>query len=223
MRQDGKVTDLISLKGKVLVVQCLPQSQPDEMTTEVMKRLSGKYADNPDFALVTLMLDPGKPAELNDELEKFAAELGATLPQWTVGSNERPTLHKFIKNEFKANMLPHEEDGKWIFDGSLVLVDRNRHVRRAVVPQKRGGASYVAAFDFGQAAEWDETGIKSGTELSNEAQLELLLGDTIEILLKEESGGKKSTNTFLYIAFGFALLVVLLLLKARIAARKAKP
>ena len=223
MRQDGKVTDLISLKGKVLVVQCLPQSQPDEMTTEVMKRLSGKYADNPDFALVTLMLDPGKPAELNDELEKFAAELGATLPQWTVGSNERPTLHKFIKNEFKANMLPHEEDGKWIFDGSLVLVDRNRHVRRAVVPQKRGGASYVAAFDFGQAAEWDETGIKSGTELSNEAQLELLLGDTIEILLKEESGGKKSTNTFLYIAFGFALLVVLLLLKARIAARKSKP
>jgi cytochrome oxidase Cu insertion factor (SCO1/SenC/PrrC family) len=186
IRQDGKVTDLLSLKGKVLVVQCLPQSQPDEMNTGVMKRLSVKYAENADFALVTLMLDPGPADVLKDELEKLAGTLGASLPQWTVASNERPTLHKFVKNEFKANRLPHEDGGKWIYDGSLVVIDKNRHVRRAVVPQKRGGAAYVAAFDFAQAAEWDGKGIKTGTDLNNVGQMEVLLGDTIDILLKEE-------------------------------------
>lgn len=222
IRQDGKVTDLISLRGKVLVVQCLPQSQPDEMTTGVMKRLSAKYAGNADFALVTLMLDPGAADGLKDELDAFAGTLGAALPQWTVGSNERPTLHKFVKNEFKGNMLPHQEDGKWLYDGSLVLIDKNRHVRRAVIPQKRGGAAYVATFDFSQAAEWDKKGIKTGTELGNVEQMEVLLGDTIGILLKEEAGAEKQSKAFLYVAFGFALLCVLLILKSRAAARPPK-
>jgi hypothetical protein len=112
--------------------------------------------------------------------------LGADLPQWTVASNERPTLHKFIKNEFKANQLPYEKDGEWKFDRSLFLIDKDRHVRKAVVPQKRGGAPYVASFDFEQAYKWDVERIKTGTDHSNVEQLEVLLGDTIEILLKEE-------------------------------------
>ena len=186
VRQDGKLTDLMSLKGKVLVVQSLPQSQPDQMTTDVMMRLSEKYADRGDFVLVTLMLDPGKPEELKADLQKLGGELGAKLPQWTVASNDRPTLHKFIKNEFKANMLPYEEDGEWHYDKSLVLIDKNRHVRRAVVPQKRGGAPYVATFDFEQGKDWDKQGIKTGTDLSNVQQLEKLLGHTIEILLNEK-------------------------------------
>lgn len=219
MRQDGKVTDLMSLKGKVLVVQCLPQSQPDEMTTGVMKRLSEKFSGKEDFALVTLMLDPGPADGLKVELEKLAGNLGATLPQWTVATNERSTLHKFVKNEFKASMLPREEDGKWLYDGSLVLIDKNRHVRRAVVPQKRGGDAYVAAFDFDQAKEWDQKGIKTGTELSNVEQIEALLGDTVGLLLIEQAAPENHSNIFLYIAFGFALLCVLLILKSRATPR----
>ena len=186
MRQDGKVTDLLSLKGKVIVVQSLPQAQPDEVTVGVMQRLAGKFSDNTDFVLVTLVLDPGPAEGLHSQLQEVAASLGAELPQWTVASNERPTLHRFIKNEFKANQLPHEEDGVWKYDKSLVLIDRNRHVRRAVIPQKHGGASYVAPFDFDLAAEWDAKGIKTGTELNNTEQLEVLLGETIEILLNEK-------------------------------------
>lgn len=186
MRQDGEIKELMVLKGKVLVVQSLPHSQPDEVTTAVMRRLSEKFADEEEFALVTLMLDPGEAGELEKQLEELAEELGAELPQWTVASNDRPTLHKFIKNEFKANMLPHEKEGKWVYDRSLVLIDKNRHVRRAVVPQKRGGAPYVTGFDFEQAEEWDEEGVKTGTELSNVEQMEVLLGETIEILLKEK-------------------------------------
>ena len=186
IRQDGKVTDLLSLKGKVILVQSLPQAQPDDVTVAIMQRMSEKYADNPDFALVTLVLDPGPANELRRQLEEVAGSLGAELPQWTVASNERPTLHRFIKNEFKANRLPHEEAGKWTYDKSLVLIDRERRVRRAVVPQKRGGASYVAPFDFDLAAEWDEKKIKTGTERNNVQELELLLADTIELLLNEK-------------------------------------
>lgn len=225
VRQDGKLTDLMSLKGKVLVVQSLPQSQPDEMTTGVMRRLSEKFADVGDFALVTLMLDPGKPEGLNAELEKLAEDLGASLPQWTVASNDRPTLHKFIKNEFKANMLPHVEDGKWLYDGSLVLIDRNRHVRRAVVPQKRGGAAYVAAFDFGQAKEWDEEGVKTGTSISNVEQLEVLLGQTAEALLAEKAVEPRQNGgtTVLYVGLGFVLLFILLIIKSRSNGNPASP
>ncbi len=187
LRQDGEISDLMSLKGKVLLVQCLPLAQPDEMTTAVMKRISETYAGNGDLVLVTLVLDPGSAEKLQGQLQEVAVGLGAELPQWIVASNERETLHKFIKNEFKANRLPHEEDGKWLYDKSLVLVDRNRHVRRAVVPQKRGGAAYVAPFDFEQAAEWDVKSIRTGTDLNNTQQLEVLLGETIETLLNEKA------------------------------------
>lgn len=216
VRQDGKLSDLMALKGKVLVVQSLPQSQPDPVTTAVMKRLSDKFAENPDVRLVTLVLDPGPAEELKTQLSEVAATLGAELPQWTVASNEKVTLHKFIKNEFKANRLPHEADGKWLYDQSLVLIDKNRHVRRAVVPQKRGGASYVAPFDFELAAEWDEKGSKTGTDRTNVEQLETLLGETVEILLEEkEPVEKRAGNLFLYLALGFAAFVVLLLVWSR--------
>ena len=225
MRQDGELEDLMTLKGKVLVVQSLPQSQPDGMTTGVMKRLSEQFADVDDFALVTLMLDPGKPEGLKGELEKLAGELGATLPQWTVATNDRPTLHKFIKNEFKANMLPHEKEGEWLYDASLVLIDRNRHVRRAVIPQKRGGAAYVATFDFGQAEGWDEEKLKTNTDKTNVEELEAVLGRTIETLLAEKAvdSGQKGGATILYVGLGFALLFLLLIIKSRSSGKPARP
>ena len=220
IRQDGKVTDLMSLKGKVIVIQSLPGAQPDEVTVGVMKRLSEKYAANDGFALVTLVIDPGSAEKLQAQLQEVAGELGAVLPQWTVASNEKPTLHKFIKNEFKANRVPHEEDGKWLYDKSLVLIDKNRHVRRAVVPQKQGGASYVAPFDFELAAEWDAKAVKTGTGLNNVQQLEVLLGDTIGIVLAEEpvadkGSAKKSKPPVLVVGLGFILLMIFIFLRSR--------
>lgn len=187
IRQDGEITNLMALKGKVLVVQSSPRSEADEVTSGIMQRLDERYAGNDDFALVTLMLDPGEADGLVEELQEKARSLGAELPKWTVGANERESLHKFIKNEFKASMLPYEREGRWFYDPSLVLIDKERHVRRAVVPQKRGGAAFVAKFDFEQAAQWDAEGIKTGTENSNVEQLEILLNDTIDRVLMEEN------------------------------------
>lgn len=217
MGQDGKVAELIALKGKVLVVQSLAQSQPDEMTMAVMKRIAAKFSDNDDVVLVTLVLDPGPAEVLAAQLSGVAMELGAELPQWVVGSNERETLHKFIKNEFKANMLPHEAAGDWKYDRSIVLIDRNRHVRRAVIPQV-SGRSHVVPFDFEQAQEWDESGLKTGTALNNTEQMEVLLGNTINRLLLDELEKEKGIRpavTLLGVGLGFTLLIVLIILKSR--------
>lgn len=223
MRQDGKVTDLMSLKGKVLVVQSLPLAQPDGFSTDVMKRLAGEYAGNEDLVLVTLLLDPGPAEALTGQLQAAAAGLGAELPQWVVGSTEKETLHKFIKNEFKANMLPHEEGGKWVYDRALVLIDRNRHVRRGVHLTMKAdqpdvvSSNRVVPFDFSQAVDWDKEGRSTRTELSNVQRMEELLGETIETLLAEKSDTKqrKSPALLVTVGVGFALFFFLLILKTK--------
>ncbi|MCB1133498.1 MAG: hypothetical protein KDN05_20435, partial [Verrucomicrobiae bacterium] len=116
-------------------------------------------------------------------IEQTAAKEGMHLPQWWLASTDQKTLHKFIKNELKAGEFPHEKDGKWMFDSSIVLIDREGNIRRAVVPQKRGGPPFVATFDFAEAAEWDARGAKTGTERSNVEELEQLLRKTIDTLL----------------------------------------
>ncbi len=220
LRQDGEQKDLLSLKGKVVVVQCLASNQEDILTTPAMKRLAEQYQANEGVALVTLMLDSGPSEGLKNQLVELSTKLGANLPQWTVASNERPTLHKFIKNEFKANMLPYEKDGAWKYDRSLFLIDKNRHVRKAVIPQQRGGSPYVASFDFELAQKWDDEKLTTKTQHSNVEQLEILLGETIEVLLKEipEKPKKKNPATILYVGMGFILLFTLLVIKSRRAA-----
>lgn len=216
-RQDGEFSELMAFKGKVVVVQCLASTQEDNLTTPAMQRLAEKYQGSEDVVLVTLMLDAGPSEGLKDQLAGLATKLGANLPLWTVASNDRPTLHKFIKNEFKANLLPYEKDGVWKYDRSLFLIDKNRHVRKAVVPQKRGGAPYVASFDFEQAQKWDDEGLITKTENTNVQQLEILLGQTIETLRQEkpEPPKRKNPATVLYVGMGFVLLFVLLAIKSK--------
>jgi hypothetical protein len=114
-------------------------------------------------------------------------------------------------------MLPYEKDGVWEYDRSLFLIDKNRHVRKAVVPQKRGGTPYVASFDFERSQKWDEEGLTTRTDKTNIEQLELLLGQTIEVLLieKHEVTKKKSPAMVLYVGIGFVLLFILLIIKSR--------
>ncbi|MES2438892.1 MAG: hypothetical protein V4584_07490 [Verrucomicrobiota bacterium] len=187
LRQDGKTVDLVDLRGKVIAVNVISLRDPQvsERSLAVMKRLSGARAATGDLHLVSLILDPMPAEKLLPTLTETAAAKGMTLPQWWLGSNEPKTLHKFIKNELKANIYPHETTGKWEYDSSIVLIDKNGHVRRAVVPQKQGGPPFIATFDFDQAAGWDAKGVKTGTDLTNEKQLEALLNTTIDKLLAE--------------------------------------
>lgn len=187
IRQDGKTVDLFSLRGKVWVINTLAHAAPDnsQRSREVMKRLSEKYAGKEDFALVSLVLDPPPAEQAVATLSAYAENQGMQLPQWWLATNDSTTTHKFIKTELRANVFPHFENGKWLHDSSIVLIDRNGHVRRAVVPQQRGGQPFVATFDFEQAARWDDEGKKTGTDRSNSEELELLLSQTIDLLLTE--------------------------------------
>ncbi len=187
IRQDGNTADLFDLRGRVWVVNTISLEQPasSERSLAVMRRLAAQYSGNPRFHLVSLAVDPMPAGEIVSALAKAADAHGMKLPQWWLGANEPATLHKFIKNELKANTFPHQEDGRWVYDTSIMLIDPNGHLRRAVVPQKQGGPPFVATFDFDQAAQWDADGKKTGTALSNEAELEALLQKTIASLLAE--------------------------------------
>lgn len=190
LRQDGKQAELFDLRGGVFVLNVLSLRDPDAAARSmaVMKRLADQRANEKDFHLVTLVLDPIPADQLRDTLAKAAETHGMKLPQWWLGSNEPGTLHKFIKNELKASVFPYETNGKWNYDPAIVLIDRNGHIRRAVVAKTRNGKPAkpeVVGFDFDQAAQWDAKGMKTGTERSNEEELEILLGKTIDILLSE--------------------------------------
>jgi cytochrome oxidase Cu insertion factor (SCO1/SenC/PrrC family) len=185
--QDGQIANLVDLRGKVIAVHVMSLRDPQaaQRSLAVMKRLAAARASTTDFALVSLVIDPEPSDKLRTTLAEAAAANGMTLPQWWVGSNEPKTLHKFIKNELKATTYPNELNGKWDYDGSIVLIDKNGHIRRAVVPQKQGGEPFVATFDFEQAAAWDAKGAKTGTANNNVEQLEFLLNHTIDKLLAE--------------------------------------
>ncbi len=187
LRQDGEIVDLVNLRGKVIAVNVMSLRDPQaaELSLAVMKRLALTRAATKDFNLVSLIIDPLPSEKLLASLKETSTANSINLPQWWLGGNEPKTLHKFIKNELKSNLYPNEPEGKWLYDSSIVLIDKNGHVRRAVVPQKRGGPPFIATFDFEQAAAWDAKGAKTGTSNTNVEQLEVLLNQTIDKLLAE--------------------------------------
>lgn len=211
LRQDGERVALLDLSGKVILIQVVSSAHPEisRQTNDVMKRMAKAYAENEDVALVSLVVDPGAPEKAQDSVTAAATALGASLPKWWVGTNQQELLHKYVKKEFKASTFPHQEDGKWVFDTSVVVVDRNKIIRQPVVPQKRGGSPYVGPFDFDQAASWDERGVKTGTERTNVEELEGLLVRTVDELLKEsiQQPPNRKITLFLFVA-GIALASV---------------
>lgn len=187
-RQDGSVADVFVLNGKVNLIHPISISDPEscKLEIDVIRRLLEHYRGNPDFSVISLVIDPGPPSTIVPTLSAAAETLGAELPQWWIASTDPVILHKFLKKEFKASILPKQTESGWDYDATMVLIDRNRHIRQAVVPQKRGGQPFVTGFDFHKAAEWDAKDVLTGTERNNVGQLEHLLIRTIDRLLAED-------------------------------------
>jgi cytochrome oxidase Cu insertion factor (SCO1/SenC/PrrC family) len=185
VRQDASGAKISELFGKVWVVCGVSVKQPDTWkdTREVLLRLNQRYASREDFRIVCFTVDPDQ--EGSAVLDAAAKELGVGLPNWWFAGAGKEFVHKFLKNQLKLGIMPHQKDGKWVYDSSITLIDRDRHIRRAIVPQKRGGQPYVAPFDFAQAAGWDSAGVKTGIDKSNTEQLEHLLVQTIDELLAQ--------------------------------------
>ncbi len=194
VRQDGKRVGLDELQGKVWVLNSISVTQPETcaIAVRVMQDLAKKYADQPDVVFISMVIDPGPPEQAAAMLKAEAERQGAALPRWWFATTEPVILHKYLKDKCKLGSLPHQVEGKWDFDTSLVLVDRNLKLRKAVVPQQRGGPPFVTGFDFNQASGWDKRGVKTGTERNNVEELQFLLENTIEILLHETVNAEKS-------------------------------
>ena len=187
LRQDGQIANLFDLRGKVIALNAYSLQDPEiaRRSLEVMKRLAESRASTADLHLVSLIIDPIPSDKLFSTLATTASTEGMKLPQWWLGSNEPKTLHKFIKNELKVTTYPNDKLGKWDYDASIILIDKNGHIRRAVIPQQRGGEPFIATFDFEKAAAWDAKGAKTGTARSNTEELEVLINQTIDKLLAE--------------------------------------
>jgi cytochrome oxidase Cu insertion factor (SCO1/SenC/PrrC family) len=192
IRQDGRESGLDDLKGNVWIMGAVSVTQPETCarTMAVMKSLSETYNDRNDVILVCMVIDPGPAENVVAALSSESTKQGATLPQWWFATADPVTLHKYMKDKFKLNDLAHLENGAWVYDTSLTLIDRDMKVRRAVVPQKRGGPQFVTPFDFDQSAAWDEKGVKTGTERTNVDELKFLLEKTIGHLLSETTPAK---------------------------------
>jgi hypothetical protein len=138
-------------------------------------------------------------------------ELAQSLSQAALASLDDPRIGKVRAKDTLRAVLASEP--KEVLDLLLLLIDRNRHVRRAVVPKVKVdqpdvvSSNRVVPFDFRQAAEWDEKGLITGTNLSNVQRMEELLGETIATLLADKGDAKqrKSPAVLVTVGIGFAL------------------
>jgi len=184
VRHDESAAKISELFGKVWIVCGVPVTQPDgwQATREVLLRLHQRYAGRDDFRIVCFTIDPNR--EEPAVLAAAATELGVGLPNWWfVGAGEE-YVHKFLKTKLRLGVMPHQKDGKWVYDPSLLVIDRDRHIRQATLKQGKYRRQKVS-FDFEQAAKWDAEGRTAGLEKSNSATLEELLVKTIDELLAQ--------------------------------------
>jgi cytochrome oxidase Cu insertion factor (SCO1/SenC/PrrC family) len=190
-RQDEEEVNLLDLAGEVFVIVPVVFSQPDswDTTRQILFDLRERYGERDDFHVVTITLDPEN--EPPAELAGYAEDLGAELPFWWLAAAREESVHKYFKNVLQAGFMPRREDGRWIYDPSVSLVDRDRHVRQPTVRARKANGRELnyrnpVKFDFEQAAEWDEKGRQEGLDQSNVETLRGMLFETIDRLLAAE-------------------------------------
>ncbi|MBK1826933.1 hypothetical protein [Haloferula rosea] len=189
-RQDETEAGLLDLRGDVFVIVPVVFSQPDswDTTREVLLELEKRYESRDDLHIVCVTQDPeNEPPEL---LAEEAKKLGAELPKWWLAGSREESVHKFFKNVLKANIMAHRKDGEIVYDASLVVIDRDRHIRQPTVRARKASGKELnyrnrVTFDFEGAAEWDEKGRSEGLEKSNVETMKDLLFVTIDELLAQ--------------------------------------
>lgn len=190
-RQDESEASLLDLTGDVFVIVPVVFREPDgwETTRAVLLELRERYGDRDDFHLVTITLDPEN--EPPRELAGIAEDLGAELPFWWVAGARQESIHKYFKNVLQAGIMPEREDGKWVYDTAITLVDRDRHVRRPTVRARKPSGRELnhrnpVKLDFEEAARWDAEGRGEGLEKTNVETMKEMLFKTIDELLAAE-------------------------------------
>ncbi|MEM1083846.1 MAG: hypothetical protein AAGI48_06960 [Verrucomicrobiota bacterium] len=187
-RQDESEAGLLDLAGDVFVVSPVSFKQPEgwKITRGILEELKAKYGGREDFHIVTLTVDPENEPPV--ELAGYAEELGAELPSWWLAGASEESIHKFLKRRLKSQLVPQLKDGVWEYDPSIIVVDRDRHLRQATVRAKNAAGKELnfrnpVRFDFEQAARWDAEGRSEGLDKTNVETMRELLHKTIDYVL----------------------------------------
>lgn len=198
-RQDESEAGILDLEGKVVLVVPVVFSQREDWdaTRRTLEAVAARYREGDEVRIVMITLDPEH--EPPSDLQRYAGELGAELPFWWLAGAREESVHKFFKNRLKAQIYPHRKDGRWEYDPALVLLDRDRHIRKPTLRARKANGRLlnerlVVNFDFEQARELDEQGVPSGyrwdeqgnatpLEQSNVERLQELLFETMDRLL----------------------------------------
>ncbi len=202
-RQDESEGALLDLEGNVVVIAPVVFSEEDwKVTGDVLKELKARYQEKGGVHIVMLTLDPEN--EPPTVLAEHAEALGAELPFWWLAGAKQESIHKFVKNRLKGNLYPTESEGKWKYDPALVVIDRNRHIRKPTIRMRKPNGRLLnerlpVRLDFVEAAEFDARGVPAGFEWDDEGNsspidatnvetMKELLFKTIDQLLAEPVG-----------------------------------
>ena len=173
VRQDRKAISLDDLGGQVWLCALVKTGQPEtgKLSREVMVEMSNRFSEESDLKCVLIAADP--ESDTPAELSEWAESEGLTLPRWWLVGAGAERLGKYLKNEMRFSDVPYEKDGQWKFDTSVVVVDRNRHIR--------------GHFDFDRAVTLqDELPPEDRDALNYREELTERLEMTIQYLLENE-------------------------------------
>lgn len=173
VRHDREAVSLGDLEGQVWLcaVVSVNQSETGELSRSAMKELAATFAESSDVKFLLATVDP--EVETPDVLAAFAEENDLTLPNWWMVGAEPERLRKYLKNEMRFGEFPHlNEAGEWVFDTSVLVVDRNRHIR--------------GHFDFDRAQKLAEGLTQKGDDVDVVGQLTAQLEKTVNYLLTNE-------------------------------------
>lgn len=173
VRQDRTAVALDQLVGKVWLATPVVTAQPEsgQLSREAMMQLAQEFSEEEDVVFILLATNPENDSV--EVLQTFAEGQELSLPQWWLVGADGDTLRKYMKNELRYGIYPHEEEGIWSFDTSVVIVDRQRHIR--------------GHFDFdGAARENAKVLEKKNVDPDYPDQMLKKLRRTVNYLLKNE-------------------------------------
>lgn len=132
---DGKAFDGASLAGKVWVASFVFTTCKNScpMLQAQMRRLSHSLPAGPDYALVSITVDPDH--DTPEVLMRYAKGLGVDDPRWSFLTGPKPVLKDLIQQGFHLAAEPGDrerdarKDPDILHSSKLVLVDKHGVIR----------------------------------------------------------------------------------------------
>ena len=142
--------DIQDLQGKVTLVLTLtkaiqPESQP---SLDALKVVMEKFPEAEKRPHLLLFILDGSEEE-PEAMSKILAEYGDESKVWRVAADKdgKVSLRAFLKNRLRFGIYPREEEGRYIYDSQIVLLDQYLHVR--------GQPGAPHGWDFEKVTGWE--------------------------------------------------------------------